>query len=264
MGKYEMKLYTTFDADLISLNAAGISVPKLIRIALERRVRGERARFFVNGCLKYDLTGRKRKIHTSVTIKDRMSIEFLEREIKPRMRSAFFKAIVREALVNQPIGVYLKNDNMIIKEDIYIKRQDVGDVRNLEIFTPSKKKRKRDYAREILSPSPERQGQEVPDEEDEPKKNRFGSVEDLSFSAQQKKAGKHPPAGRKPAGTVPVPAKDASGTGAFHASSDSGAGRPLEKYPYSETDVDESGGSDAGMDEDAALYNLFVGMDSGN
>ena len=196
MAKYEMKLYMTFDADLISLNAAGISVPKLMRIALEYRVRGKRARFFVNGCPKYELSGRKRCIHTSVTIKDKASVEFLEKEIKPRQRAAFFKAIVREALVNQAVGVYLKNEGTIRKEDVFIKRQDVGDVEDLFIFKP--KKRNRDYAKEILAPS-----SEVPSGEEEQAqgggsmKNRFGDVQDLSLSAQRKKAGKKKPSAEK-------------------------------------------------------------------
>ena len=213
--KYEMKLYKTFDADLISLNAAGISIPKLIRIALEHRARGKRARFFVTECPAYKLEGRRRIVHTSVTIIDRVSIDYLKREIKPRQRSAFFKAIVRDALVNQAVGVYFRNPETIKKENVFIQRQDLDDVDDLFIFKP--RKRTREYAREI----PLAAGDEADSGGTEKKsrmKNRFGDVSALSYDVQKKKreeAEQRKAAGRtdavrsEPAEPVSSPADDA-------------------------------------------------------
>lgn len=182
-----IKLYTTFDADLISLHAAGISVTGMITTALKYRVRGERVHFLVKGCPKYDLIGRKRRMFLTVNVTDGDSIAFLRREIKEGQRSAFFKAIVREALVNQAVGVYYRDERMNRKEAVYAATQDVSVFQNLIILTPGKKKR--DYAKEILY------GKVIEDTPyDEPArdnsgkmKNRFGDVSDLSLSAQRER-----------------------------------------------------------------------------
>ena len=205
-----IKLYTTFDADLISLHAAGISVAGMITTALKYRVRGERVHFLVKGCPKYDLIGRKRRMFLTVNVTDGDSIAFLRREIKEGQRSAFFKAIVREALVNQAVGVYYRDERMNRKEAVYAATQDVSGFQNLIILTPGKKKR--DYAKEILY------GKVIEDTPyDEPArdnsgkmKNRFGDVSDLSLSAQKERMEKEK---RKASGkkTAPqVPAEKAS------------------------------------------------------
>ena len=201
-----IKLYTTFDADLISLNAAGISVTGMITTALKYRVRGERVHFLVKGCPKYDLAGRKRRTFLTVNVTDGDSIAFLRREIKEGQRSAFFKAIVREALVNQAVGVYYRDERMNRKEAVYAATQDVSGFQNLIILTPGKKKR--DYAKEILY------GKVIEDTPyDEPArdnsgkmKNRFGDVSDLSLSAQRERMEKEKKkaSGKKTAPQVPA------------------------------------------------------------
>ena len=190
--KYNIKLYTTFDADLLSLNAAGISVTGLIALALKYRARGKRARFLIRGCPKYELRGRRRLLYLTVNVTDSVSVAFLNREIKRGQRSAFFKSIVREALVSQAVGAYFRNEETIRKEAAYAMGRDVSGFENLFVFTPGK--RKRDYTKEILY------GEMIPDEpcEEEAggddngrKKNRFGDVSDLSLSAQmERKKGK--------------------------------------------------------------------------
>ena len=197
-----IKLYTTFDADLISLNAAGISVTGMITTALKYRVRGERVHFLVKGCPKYDLAGRKRRTFLTVNVTDGDSIAFLRREIKEGQRSAFFKAIVREALVNQAVGVYYRDERMNRKEAVYAATQDVSGFQNLIILTPGKKKR--DYAKEILY------GKVIEDTPyDEPArdnsgkmKNRFGDVSDLSLSAQRERMEKEK---KKASGKITAP-----------------------------------------------------------
>lgn len=243
-----MKLYTTFDADLISLNAAGISVPAMIRKALEYRVRKKKVHFFVTECPKYELTGRRRKVHTSVTITDRASIDYLNREIKPRQRAAFFKAIVREALVNQAVGVYLKNEDTIKKENIAIKRQELPFPDDEDVIVLKPRKRNRDYAKEILGSS-----SNIAEKEEDPgnvkpgsrKKNRFGDVSDLSLSAQKKNAD----------------TKDPSVKGAHTEPSDE------KKKPASSSKPDTDNNFAAGSDVDDIqqmaehdLMNLFIDM----
>ena len=186
---YGINLFTTFDADLISLSAAGISVPYMIRKALEYRVRGKRAHFFVTGCVKYELVSRKRKYHITVKITDEESIRFLSTQIKPRQRSAFFRTIVREALINQSVGVYLRTNEAIGKEDDFIRHQDINGIENVFILEP-KKKIKKTYAQEILrgSKKPAAVRDNAHEEDKKPDPGKFGDVEDLSLHSQKRKA----------------------------------------------------------------------------
>ena len=176
-----MKLYTTFDADLISLNATGISVPALIAETLYARVRGQRKRYIVAGCPEYELSGRKRSIALTVIIDDLISIDFLKREIKPRQRSAFFKAIVREALINQAVGVYYKNEKMRELEGKNAMAQLLAADRDTEALYPKKKIRKA-YVRLMSEETPV----EPKGKENEVDLKKYGDVADLSLPYQQK------------------------------------------------------------------------------
>lgn len=197
--RFSMKLYTTFDADLISLNATGISVPALIAETLYARARGQRKKYIVAGCPEYELSGRKRSIALTVIIDDQRSIDFLKREIKPRQRSAFFKAIVREALVNQAVGVYYKNQETREKEGKCAMKELIGADKDTEALYPKKKIRKA-YVRLMSEETPdEPKGKENKDD-----LKKYGDVADLSLPYQQKikeqrkKAGLKKEAGESP------------------------------------------------------------------
>ena len=185
MKRYGVKLYTTFDADLLSLNAAGISVPMLIEEALYARVRGEQKKYIIAGCPKYNLTGRKRSVKITVIVRDPLSISFLANEILPRRRSAFFKAIVREALVKQAVGVYFCNPEMREEEEKRVLRQAACAGEDIVVLYPQKKIRKA-YMK-LMADSAQETENDIIDKETDDILKEFGSVADLSLPYQQRR-----------------------------------------------------------------------------
>ena len=119
--RVELKLYKNYDADLISLNANGISVTMLMKKALEYYVRGQQITFVVPNAIPFTLKEKKRTYHLLFEIKDKTSVDFLRREIKEGWRTAFFKTLVRSCLLTPQIAVFLKNDTTIKKETERIK-----------------------------------------------------------------------------------------------------------------------------------------------
>lgn len=188
--KVELKLYKTFDADLISLNSNGISISALIKTALYNYARGEITRFYVPECKPFELDGRKRFIHIAANIDDTVSIDFLRHQLKPRQRAAFLRTLLRECLVTQQLGAFLKNDAWIAKETARIQGIDVSAIENaVELKF---EERKHDYISKILKPAG---GAKTPpiatiksDDESKPihVKNSFGDISDLAISKEKK------------------------------------------------------------------------------
>lgn len=139
--RVELKLYKNYDADLISLNANGISVTTLMKKALEYYVRGQQITFVVPNAIPFTLKEKKRTYHLLFEIKDKQSIDFLRREIKEGWRTAFFKTLVRSCLLTPQIAVFLKNDTTIKKETERIKLIRLEGLENVVLLEPKKSKR---------------------------------------------------------------------------------------------------------------------------
>ena len=139
--RVELKLYKNYDADLISLNANGISVTMLMKKALEYYVRGQQITFVVPNAIPFTLKEKKRTYHLLFEIKDKQSIDFLRREIKEGWRTAFFKTLVRSCLLTPQIAVFLKNDTTIKKETERIKFIRLEGLENVVLLEPKKSKR---------------------------------------------------------------------------------------------------------------------------
>lgn len=139
--RVELKLYKNYDADLISLNANGISVTMLMKKALEYHVRGQQITFVVPNAIPFTLKEKKRTYHLLFEIKDKQSVDFLKREIKEGWRTAFFKTLVRSCLLTPQIAVFLKNDTTIKKETERIKLIRLEGLENVVLLEPKKNKR---------------------------------------------------------------------------------------------------------------------------
>ena len=146
--KVEIKLYKTFDPDLYALNAYGISVTRLMEKALKFYVRGERVNFHIPQSLQYSLDGKKKRVHLAFTITDPESIAFLKENIKPRMRTAFLKNLLRGCLTSPQLGVYLKNKETIKKDNQVIHNIYLDDLDTLMFLKPKEKPRL-NYAEQI-------------------------------------------------------------------------------------------------------------------
>lgn len=139
--RVELKLYKNYDADLISLNASGISVTMLMKKALEYYVRGQQITFVVPNAIPFTLKEKKRTYHLLFEIKDKQSVDFLKREIKEGWRTAFFKTLVRSCILTPQIAVFLKNDTTIKKETERIKLIRLEGLENVVLLEPKKSKR---------------------------------------------------------------------------------------------------------------------------
>lgn len=139
--RVELKLYKNYDADLISLNANGISVTTLMKKALEYYVRGQQITFVVPNAIPFILKEKKRTYHLLFEIKDKPSVDFLKREIKEGWRTAFFKTLVRSCLLTPQIAVFLRNDTTIKKETERIKLIRLEGLENVVLLEPKKNKR---------------------------------------------------------------------------------------------------------------------------
>ena len=139
--RVELKLYKNYDADLISLNANGISVTMLMKKALEYYVRGQQITFVVPNAIPFTLKEKKRTYHLLFEIKDKQSVDFLKREIKEGWRTAFFKTLVRSCLLTPQIAVFLKNDITIKAETERIKLIRLEGLENVVLLEPKKSKR---------------------------------------------------------------------------------------------------------------------------
>ena len=188
--KVELKLYKTFDADLISLNSNGISISALIKTALYSYARGEITRFYVPECKPFELDGRKRFIHIATNIDDPVSIDFLKHQLKPRQRAAFLRTLLRECLVTQQLGAFLKNDAWIARETARMQKIDASTMKNaVELKF---EERKHDYISKILKPAGGAKTSPIAaiksDDESRPihVKNSFGDVSDLAISKEKK------------------------------------------------------------------------------
>lgn len=111
--KVEMKLYKSFDADFIALNENGISVPKLMKTALEGYVRGKKPNIYISESKDFSLEGKKRYMHIAMYVDDEKTIEFLKTKIKYRQRSAFIKTLTRSCIITPQVGVYFNNKETI-------------------------------------------------------------------------------------------------------------------------------------------------------
>lgn len=139
--RVELKLYKNYDADLISLNANGISVTMLMKKALEYYVRGQQITLVVPNAIPFTLKEKKRTYHLLFEIKDKPSVDFLKREIKEGWRTAFFKTLVRSCLLTPQIAVFLRNDTTIKKETERIKLIRLEGLENVVLLEPKKSKR---------------------------------------------------------------------------------------------------------------------------
>ena len=186
--KVYVKIYKFCDADFYAINGAGISVASLMKLALMYRAAGKDLHIFIPQCLPYDVAGLKRCVPLEITVTDPASIRFLKKEIKPRQRTAFLKAILRQALMDQMTGVFLKNDRTISAENRRIAVRDLDGLTDVLFLRPGTLKR--DYASLVEKRTLELSVPVSKHDEDDagrPKtRNRFGDVGDLAIKKRNK------------------------------------------------------------------------------
>jgi len=105
----ELRLYKRFDGDLLALKRQGLPVAKMTKQALVSYANGKKTRFLIPACQPYDINGEQR-YHVRIHISDAAACELLK-HIKHGYRNSFAKAILRDALVTQSLGVYFSDSD---------------------------------------------------------------------------------------------------------------------------------------------------------
>ncbi len=117
--KINIRLYKTHDLDLIMLTSYGINISKLVKKALLNYVEGKNEKYYIPYsmyCAKQD----KSKYRYSVSIENQKIADLMQ-HIKFRNRNAFCKALLRDMLLIEPLGIYFSQNAQIEFETNRIK-----------------------------------------------------------------------------------------------------------------------------------------------
>ena len=127
-GKYyEVRLYKSHDADLLSLWADGVKVSKLLKQSMENYVHRKNIKYRIPECRMHRLDG-SGVIRYHLLLTDPEVIALLERVRKGR-RNQFFKNVLREALLTEPMGGYF-----LFEQDAGNETQRLQDLPEPEII----------------------------------------------------------------------------------------------------------------------------------
>lgn len=149
----EIRLYRRHDLDLIMLRAYGLSVTKLMRLALLNYVDGERIKFKLPDSRSYNIS-EVTCARYRLTVSDTRIINLLE-NIKSGYRNQFCKQLLRDALDTAPLGAYL-SDAYIQKETDRMK----SDAQVMPLSVSSKRTGKRENTSEKVQKKLEKIAQE--------------------------------------------------------------------------------------------------------
>ena len=194
-----LKIYKFSDPDMYALHNAGISVPALMKLAIAYRARGRRLHIFIPDCLYCDLSGQKRHIPLKITIKDKMSIDYLRTALKEGNRTANIKLILRNCMAEQITGPTLKDRQLVMAENarLMLEAEDYKKYNDILILPPGIFKRS--YYPMVLNRTVE-----IPDEKKEKKKTA------ITKQPEKKKAREiqEPAAEKAPQVNTAEPAED--------------------------------------------------------
>lgn len=250
--KVYIKIYKFCDADFYAINGSGISVASLIKLALMYRAAGRELHIFIPGCLPYDVSGKHRCVPLEITVTDPASIRFLKKEIKPRARTAFLKAILRQALMDQMTGVFLKEASSISKENIRISAKDLDSIDDLLILRPGEFRRNYLPFVQRRTVFFEKENEEEEEEVKKPGRKRLGDVEDLAPDLEAAK--KEKPADKEK--VLPAKEEDEDSSSDYDFDDDD-----TDNDDPGVQDEEDEENEDVG-DEDDDMLNLFGRFES--
>ena len=114
-----MRFYKSHDADLIALQKNGFSLPKLARNVIEGYAHGERIKVMTPECGKTDISSLD-TLRCDFSTSDERTIHLLE-SIEKKRRNQFCKAMIRNALIAQPITIFFTDPEMIEMENSFLR-----------------------------------------------------------------------------------------------------------------------------------------------
>ena len=185
--KINMRLYKTYDADLIGLYVNGFPLTDVMVKALDSYVHGRPFHVYVPEIRPCHLEGRKIVTHLVFMVNDPESVYFLTHELKYRSRAAVFKLLVRSSLVYPPMGAYLKGEAQIAKANTAVRGMNLrpyGDVLTVPYGDRAVSSVRHKAAPVRKAPGKERTDASAPKAQDKGRMKRFGDVADLAVLAE--------------------------------------------------------------------------------
>lgn len=114
-----IRLYKAHDLDLIMLTSYGINISKLVKKALLNYVDGKNEKYYIPYS-KYCAKQNKPRYRYSVSFENQKIADLMQ-HIKFRNRNSFCKALLRDMLLIEPLGIYFSQNAQIEFETNRIK-----------------------------------------------------------------------------------------------------------------------------------------------
>lgn len=132
----EIRIYRRHDADIMMLKSYGVNISKLMKAVLENYVIGKRVKYQLPGSQVCDIS-QCTMLRYRLNIKNPDVISLLK-NIKKGYRNQFCKALVRDSLEAEPLGVFFEDKDYI--DDESKRLQNASE--NTEINLDNKKTEK--------------------------------------------------------------------------------------------------------------------------
>ena len=110
----EIRIYRRHDADLMMLKSYSVNVPKMMKEVLNNYVEGKKIKYSLPGSQECPIDNLS-MLRYRLTVTNLDVIALLKR-LKHGYRNQFCKMLLRDALVDEPLGVYFSKPEDIRKE----------------------------------------------------------------------------------------------------------------------------------------------------
>lgn len=130
----EIRIYRRHDADLIMLKSYGVNISKMMRLALENYVEGERIKFRLPSSQSCDIS-KCSMLRYRLNVKNPKVIQLLK-QVKRGYRNQFCKALLRDMMDSMALGVYFEDAEAVDFEtsrlagDAMLAQTDLGLITN--------------------------------------------------------------------------------------------------------------------------------------
>lgn len=111
--KYVIRIYASYDADLISLYAQGIPMATFAKKVLHAYAYGETLRYVIP---KFEGKTVNRTCRTRITVSDEKVLAVLH-SVRSRKKNLFIKELMRNALVRQNLSAFFDSKELIDREN---------------------------------------------------------------------------------------------------------------------------------------------------
>lgn len=116
----EVRIYRRYDADLLALCDAGYSIMTMLRDSVIAYANGRPLHYLIDKAVPFNPIGKK-TVHTRFTVPDSdVRTCYMLKNIKKSFRNMFVKTVLRNALIQQNLGIFFTDPNLLQYQNIGI------------------------------------------------------------------------------------------------------------------------------------------------